>query len=216
MTWRRLRGLLLSGRAVVQGLSEESCGDDPLVLFDRWFRDARRSEWLLPEAMTLATATADGVPAARMMLLKHADQHGFVFYTNYDSRKGQELVDNPRAALVFHWKVLQRQVRVEGSVTRLRHDESYAYFRTRPRGSRIGAWASPQSAVMASRDELERSFAEHESRFAAADVPLPPFWGGMRLLPVRIEFWQGRLNRLHDRIAFTRKGDGWGRQRLAP
>jgi pyridoxamine 5'-phosphate oxidase len=166
--------------------------------------------------MTVATATPDGAPSARMMLLKDVDQRGFVFYTNYQSRKAGELLANPRAALVFHWPVLQRQVRVEGAVARLPQPESETYFRTRPRGSRIGAWASRQSTELATRAELDQRVREYEARFAGQDVPLPPFWGGFRLTPSAIEFWQGRVNRLHDRLRYTRVGGGWAVTRLYP
>ncbi len=166
--------------------------------------------------MTVATATSDGAPSARMMLLKGVDPRGFVFFTNYQSRKSGELLSNPRAALVFHWAVLQRQVRVEGTVEKLPQDESEAYFRTRPRGSRIGAWASKQSAELSRRAELDQRFRECEARFAGQDVPLPPFWGGFRLTPLLIEFWQGRLNRLHDRVRYTREGSSWNVARLYP
>lgn len=166
--------------------------------------------------MTLATATRDGVPAARMMLLKGVDPRGFTFFTNYQSRKAHELLGNARAALVFHWAVLQRQVRVEGTVDRLTDAESEAYFRTRPRASRIGAWASQQSAELSSRSELDRRVSEYEARFAGQDIPLPPFWGGYRLVPTVIEFWQGRINRLHDRLRYTREDTGWTVTRLYP
>lgn len=166
--------------------------------------------------MTVATATNNGAPAARMMLLKGVDSRGFVFYSNYESRKAGELLANPRAALVFHWAVLQRQVRVEGGVTRLTPDESEAYFRTRPRGSRIGAWASKQSAALPGRGELDGRVREYEQRFADREVPLPPFWGGYRLAPAVIEFWQGRVNRLHDRLRYTRTDGGWSVSRLYP
>jgi pyridoxamine 5'-phosphate oxidase len=166
--------------------------------------------------MTVATATAGGAPSARMMLLKGVEDGGFVFFTNYESRKAAEIEANPRAALVFHWPVLERQVRVEGTVARLDPAASEAYFRTRPRGSRIGAWASRQSAALADRAELEAQVREHEARFAGGEVPLPPFWGGFRLVPERIEFWQGRLNRLHDRLRFERAGTGWRAVRLYP
>ena len=212
----RLRALLTMGQGVALGLPDADAGQDPIVLFGRWFDDARRSGLLLPEAMCLATATPDGRPSARMMLLKGADQRGFVFFTNYESRKGDELAANARAALVFHWAVLQRQVRVEGPVERLTDTESAAYFGTRARGSRIGAWASRQSADLASRDELDRRVREYEQRFAGRDVPLPPFWGGLRLVPRVIEFWQGRINRLHDRLRFVRDGNAWRSERLFP
>jgi pyridoxamine 5'-phosphate oxidase len=193
-----------------------TAADDPIAFFLIWFEDARASGIYLPESMTLATAAPDGVPSARMMLLKGVDARGFVFFTNYQSRKGDELLANPRAALVFHWPVLQRQVRVEGTVARITQAESEAYFRTRPRGSRIGAWASQQSAELPSRAELDRRFGEQEQRFAGQEVPLPPFWGGYRLTPSVIEFWQGRINRLHDRLRYTRTTAGWTVTRLYP
>lgn len=193
-----------------------TAADDPIVYFQRWFADATAAGIYLPESMTVATASADGAPAARMMLLKAVDQRGFVFYTNYGSRKGAELAANPRAALVFHWAVLQRQVRVEGPVERLSEAESSAYFRTRARGSRIGAWASRQSAPLPSRAELDQRVRECTVRFAGQDVPLPPFWGGFRLAPQLIEFWQGRANRLHDRVRYTREPAGWSVMRLYP
>lgn len=166
--------------------------------------------------MTLATATPDGVPAARMMLLKGVDQRGFVFFTNYESRKARELLANARAVLVFHWALLQRQVRVEGLVERLTEAESSAYFQTRSRGSQIGAWASQQSAELTSRAELEQRVSEYQAKFAGRQVPLPPFWGGFRLKPDAIEFWQGRINRLHDRLRYTRADGGWAVARLYP
>jgi pyridoxamine 5'-phosphate oxidase len=197
-------------------LPDLTAADDPIAFFERWFGEARAAGIYLPESMTLATATPDGVPAARMMLLKDVDQRGFVFFTNYASRKGRELLANRQAALVFHWAVLQRQVRVEGTVERLPQAQSEAYFQTRPRGSRIGAWASRQSAELSSRAELDGRVKEYERRFAGQDVPLPPFWGGFRLTPAAIEFWQGRINRLHDRIRYTRTGTGWAVTRLQP
>ncbi len=151
-----------------------------------------------------------------MMLLKGCDERGFRFFTNYESRKGEELVSNSRAALVFYWGRLHRQVRVEGTVEKLSEEESRDYFRTRPRGSQLGAWASHQSSVLQTRRELEERFREYESRFKGQEVPLPPFWGGFRLAPERIEFWQGRANRLHDRLLYTRSGRGWERVRLSP
>jgi len=170
----------------------------------------------MPEAMALATATADGVPSVRMVLLKGADADGFTFFTNYESRKGGELEQNPRAALCFHWKELDRQVRVTGTVTRVSAAESLAYFESRPEGSRVGAWASRQSRPLTSRDELLARVDEIGARFAGGDVPLPPFWGGYRVRPERIEFWQGRPDRLHDRFAFDRVPGGWTVVRLYP
>lgn len=204
------------GRGVVRGLPELGPADDPIAFFQRWFEEAKASGLYLPESMTLATATPGGAPSARMMLLKGVDQGGFLFFTNYESRKSQELMANPRAFLVFHWAVLQRQVRVEGTVEQLTHAESEAYFQTRPRGSQIGAWASRQSAELSSREELDRRVREYEERFAGQEVPLPAFWGGFRLTPLAIEFWQGRINRLHDRLRYTRDGQGWTVARLYP
>ncbi len=212
----KLRGLLGLGRAVLVGLSEEAAGDDPLALFSRWFDDAAATGMQLPEAVTLATATAAGRPSARLVLLKSFDERGFVFYTNYESRKAVELEANPVAALVFHWSALQRQLRIEGSVSRISEEESRRYFSSRPRGSRIGAWASKQSAAVEKRDDLDRVFREYERRFAGKNIPLPPFWGGYRLSPDLIEFWQGRANRLHDRLCYRRSGEGWTRTRLSP
>lgn len=170
-----------------------------------------------PEQMALATATLDAVPSVRMVLLKGHDRCGFVFYTNRTSRKGVELLANPRAAGVLHWKPLERQVRVEGAVTELSSDESAAYFASRPRESQVGAWASPQSQPIADRDELERSVARIEERFTSeGEVPLPPFWGGFRIAATTIEFWQGRPGRLHDRVQYVFGPHGWARRRLAP
>jgi pyridoxamine 5'-phosphate oxidase len=211
-----LRSLLTLGTGTVRGLSRAGAGDDPIRLFGKWFDEARRSGIFLPEAIAVATSTSEGSPSVRMMLLKSFDESGFVFYTNFESRKGVELEDNPSAAFVLYWNVLQRQIRVEGSVERLAPEESLAYFRTRERGSRLGAWASRQSSVLESRRELERRFEECKRRFEGQDVPLPPFWGGFRLRPERIEFWQGRANRLHDRICFVREGAGWTVLRLSP
>jgi pyridoxamine 5'-phosphate oxidase len=212
----RLRTIFTLGQGVVRGLPDARPGDDPVALFRAWFAAAQRAGLVLPESMTLATATADGVPAARLVLLKGVSPQGFTFFTNYDSRKGQELAANPRAALAFHWPILQRQVRVEGRVERLSPEESSAYFRTRPRGARIGAWASRQSETLESREELERRVREVDQRYPGEDVPCPPFWGGYRVIPERMEFWQGRINRLHDRLLFERRGDGWEAVRLYP
>ncbi len=211
-----IRTLWTLGKGTFTGLSEPTAGADPLALFGEWFDAARRSGILLPEAMTVATTTGEGVPSARMMLLKGFDDRGFVFYSHYESRKSQELIQNPKAALVFHWSVLQRQVRIEGSVQRIPTEESAAYFRTRHRGSQIGAWASKQSAVLADRGQLEERFRKYEQQFKNGEVPLPALWGGFRLAPTCIEFWQGRVNRLHDRLQYNRQGDSWTVERLYP
>jgi len=212
----RLRTLFTFGQGVFRGLPDARLGDDPLTLFADWYAAAGRAGIYLAEAAALGTASPDGAPAVRMVLLKGFDARGFRFYTNYESRKGRELEANPRAALTFHWAVLERQVRIEGSVTRLTEAESAAYFASRPRGSRIGAWASRQSDVLDRRETLEDRVRDAERRFAGGDVPLPPFWGGYLLAASRIEFWQGRVNRLHDRVLFERTASGWERRRLYP
>jgi pyridoxamine 5'-phosphate oxidase len=211
-----LRTLFTLGRGLARGLPEAAADRDPIDLFQDWYGAATRAGILLPESMTLATADADARPSARMVLLKSCTPEGFVFYTNYASRKAADLAANPRAALVFHWAVLQRQVRVEGSVERVSEKTSAAYFQSRPRGSRIGAWASRQSHPLAERRILEKRLDRYQRRFAGAEVPLPPFWGGYRLVPEQIEFWQGRADRLHDRLLFSRMADGWEAQRLYP
>jgi pyridoxamine 5'-phosphate oxidase len=212
----KIRALITLGEGITRGISELKVSEDPLSLFATWFNSAKRAGLALPEAMTVATAAADGSPSARMMLLKDFGPDGFVFYTNYESRKAGDLQENPRAALLFHWPTLQRQIRIEGGVEKISTEESAAYFRTRPRGSCIGAWSSKQSSPLDSRDELEQRFGEYERRFGGIDVPLPPFWGGFRVRPERIEFWQGRINRLHDRIQYTREGNHWKIERLYP
>jgi pyridoxamine 5'-phosphate oxidase len=188
---------------------------EPLAPFGRWFAEAQASEELA-EAMTLATVAADGRPAARLVLLKGFDARGFVFYTNLDSRKSLELRDNPLAALCFLWKSRRRQVRIEGAAEPVAAAEADAYFASRPRDSQLGAWASAQSRPLASREALERRVGEFAQRFGEGPVPRPPFWAGFRVVPDRVEFWQERPFRLHDRWLFIRDGEAWRRQRLYP
>jgi len=198
-------------------LREEDVDPDPIRQFQRWFDEATQSEVHDPNAMTLATATADGRPSARVVLLRGVDERGFAFFTNYQSKKARELGANPRAALVFFWHDLERQVRIEGRVERATAPESDQYFQSRPVGAKIGAWASPQSEVIPSRDELEKRCREIENRFSDGPIPRPANWGGYRVVPEAIEFWQGRPNRLHDRLRYTRSAeDGWIIERLAP
>ena len=189
--------------------------EGPLAQFRRWYEEAEAAS-AVPEAAALATATTDGLPSVRMVLVKRADERGFAFHTNLESRKGAELAANPRAALLFHWRELGRQVRVEGAVERLSEAEADAYFRTRPRESRLAAWASPQSRPIADRAELDELYRRAEARFAGGDVPLPPHWGGFRVVPDAYEFWQHGENRLHDRVRYRRDGGDWRRERLAP
>lgn len=188
----------------------------PFERFERWFAEAKAKEPALPEAMTVATATRDGLPAARMVLLKAADACGFVFYTNFESRKGEEIAANPRAALCFHWKSLLRQVRIEGAVKTVDDAEADAYFASRPRGAQIAAWASAQSRPYGARAELEERLAEAEARFGVGAVPRPPFWSGYRVVPSLFEFWEDRPFRLHDRLVYRRAGGGWKTERQFP
>jgi pyridoxamine 5'-phosphate oxidase len=197
-------------------LMESDLDADPVRQFQRWFDEALAAGLHEPHAMTLATATPDGRPSARMVLLRGVDANGFVFFTNYDSRKGLELTANPRAALLFWWGELERQVRVEGTVEHATSAESDAYFRGRPRESQLGAWTSPQSQVIASREVLETEFRDAETRFPNQDVPRPSNWGGYRVRPDSFEFWQGRPGRLHDRLRYRPSGNGWTLERLAP
>jgi len=206
----------LPDNLALEGLDEKTIDRDPIKQFQLWFDDAIAAKLPLPEAMTLATATPDGKPSARMVLLKQVDQDGFVFFTNYHSAKAEQLDANPYAALVFYWAKLDRQVRVEGSVSKTSAQESQDYFRTRPRESQIGAWASAQSQAISSRDVLEQRAHELEELYLNREVDCPQHWGGYRLKPERIEFWKSRIGRLHDRILYVRNADNWTITRLAP
>jgi pyridoxamine 5'-phosphate oxidase len=199
-----------------RGLRKADLLADPLEQFTRWFDEACKAPLLEPNGMTLATVDAAGQPAARTVLLKGIDRRGLVFYTNLDSRKAREVAANPKAALLFWWPPHARQVRFEGAIEPVEDAAADAYFATRPRGSQIGAWASAQSSVIADRAALEAAEQEIAERFAGGPVPRPPFWGGYRLVPERIEFWQGRSNRLHDRLRYTRQAERWQIDRLAP
>jgi pyridoxamine 5'-phosphate oxidase len=199
------------------GLYQTDLEPDPIRQFARWFEKVLETKLPEPNAMTLATASKEGVPSARVVLLKEFDQRGFVFFTNYESRKGRELDENPHAALVFFWAPLRRQVRVAGSVTRVSREESESYFHTRPMGSQIGAWASHQSRVLSNREALEEQVWRFAGKFAGQSIPLPPFWGGYRVHPNTVEFWQARPDRLHDRFLYTRAvGGQWKIERLSP
>lgn len=198
------------------GLTEQDLAAEPVEQFRRWFAEAGEAGERLPETVVLATATAGGVPSARAVLLKGVDERGFVVFTNHESRKGRELEANPHAALVFLWPSLGRQVRVEGTVERADRDEVERYFATRPRGSQLGAWASPQSTVIPDREALDALVAAAEERFGESGIPAPPFWGGYRVRPEAVEFWQHQDDRLHDRLRYRRDGDGWTVERLAP
>ena len=206
----------LSSDALAEGLDEKTIDRDPIKQFQTWLNEAFAAKLPLAEAMTLATATPDGKPSARMVLLKQVDHDGFVFFTNYNSAKARQLDANPHAALVFYWSQLDRQVRVEGSISKTSAEESREYFATRPRESQIGAWASQQSEAIESRAALEARAAELERQYGDRDIDCPEHWGGYRLKPERIEFWKSRIGRLHDRILYQREGDSWSITRLAP
>ncbi|PVY77394.1 pyridoxamine 5'-phosphate oxidase [Tamilnaduibacter salinus] len=198
------------------GLSRTALADDPVAQFDAWFRQAQAANLLEPNALSLATADGHGRPGVRTVLLKAYDEHGFVFFTNYESTKAQALAANPRAAMLFPWLDLNRQVVIEGHVEKIPDEQSQAYFAARPRGSRVGAWASRQSQTIDSREALEQQVARESERFGEGEIPRPPFWGGYRLVPERFEFWQGRTSRLHDRFEYRRNNGDWVIQRLQP
>lgn len=191
-------------------------GRDPIALFQEWLKEAEASEPNDPNAMTVATADAEGRPSARMVLLKSVDDRGFVFYTNFESRKGRELLANPQAALLFHWKTLRRQVRVEGPVAAVADDEADEYFWSRARDSQIGAWASQQSRPMEGRWDLEKRVAYYAAKHAVGRVPRPPYWSGFRITPERFEFWRDRAFRLHERLVYCRAGEAWATEQLFP
>ena len=211
----KIRTLLTLGKGVTGNLPPPPKDADPYSLFADWFDFASNAGILLPEAMSLSTCNLDNRPSSRMVLLKSFDENGFVFYTNYGSRKAEDLDANPNAALLFHWTTLQRQVRIEGKAVRVSKEVSAAYFNSRNRGSKIGAWASRQSQTLESRDTLKQKENYYQNKFPG-DVPAPDFWGGYVLKPVQFEFWQGRINRLHDRIVYTENGASWISKRLNP
>jgi pyridoxamine 5'-phosphate oxidase len=198
------------------GLAEKDLARDPYRQFEKWFQEAEAAKIAEPNAMTLSTCTRDGRPSARTMLLKGVDGRGFVFFANYESRKGRELHENPRAALVFPWLALERQVIIEGALTKVPREESETYFHSRPRASQLAAWGSQQSTIISGRSVLEDSMKMLEQKYAGRDVPLPPHWGGWRLVPETVEFWQGRRSRLHDRLRYRRDKEDWLIERLAP
>jgi pyridoxamine 5'-phosphate oxidase len=201
----------------LQTLLEADIATDPFVQFGRWWDDALKSELDEVNAMTLATASSAGQPDARIVLLKSYTDDGFVFFTNYSSRKGRELAENPKACLVFFWKELERQVRITGSVEKVSASESDEYFKSRPAGSKVGAWASPQSTVIESRETIEQNILQYQQKFESAEIERPPHWGGYIVIPTVIEFWQGRPSRLHDRLQYSKMQDGsWKIERLAP
>lgn len=200
----------------LNGLLESDLDPDPFVQFERWMQQAIEAELMLPNSMALATVDSSDKPAVRIVLLKSIDHSGLVFFTNYESRKGEELAKNPNASVLFHWVELERQVRVEGVVEKTSTAESEEYFRSRPYESQLGAWASHQSGVVPNRAFLEQRFAELSAQYSGRDVPLPPYWGGFRMRPHCFEFWQGRVNRLHDRLRYTKQREDWKIDRLSP
>ncbi|MFT5759792.1 MAG: pyridoxamine 5'-phosphate oxidase [Alteromonadaceae bacterium] len=215
--FEKLRCLLTFGQGVALPLSELSAHSKPLPLFEQWFNDAKKSGILLPESMSVSSCSKDGQPSSRMVLLKEFNEDGFVFYTNYGSKKSHELEENTKVALLFHWNVLQRQIRIEGTVSRVSIEQSANYFHSRDRGSQIGAWASKQSQKLSFDDELKERDAHFKNKFAnSGEIPLPTFWGGWQVKPHYIEFWQGRASRLHDRVCFEKENEQWQKFKLHP
>jgi len=214
--FEKLRCLFTFGQGVALPLPEIPANSTPLPLFKQWFADANKSGILLPEAMSVSSCSQNGQPSSRMVLLKDFDEHGFVFFTNYGSRKSNELNENSKVALLFHWNVLQRQIRIEGTVEKITQQESADYFHSRDRGSQIGAWASKQSEKLSHENELKDRMAQFSDKYAQCEVPLPEFWGGWRVKPTYIEFWQGRANRLHDRVCFEKQENDWLNYKLHP
>lgn len=200
----------------IMGLNEADLHEDPIKQFEAWFTQAANEGIVEPNAFTLATVSAEGKPSSRIVLLRNFDQRGFTFFTNYNSQKGSDMAENPYVAMNFFWPDMERQIRINGTVEKITALESLDYFKSRPRGSQIGAWASDQSKELVSRELLEGRIAEIEKRFAGKDVEKPPFWGGFRVKPETIEFWQGRPSRLHDRLRYSKQGDGWKVDRLNP
>jgi len=212
----KIRCLFTFGQGVALPLPNISESTQPLALFDQWFNDAHKSGILLPESMSVSSCNNEGQPSSRMVLLKSFDEEGFVFYTNYHSRKSGELEANNKVALLFHWNVLQRQVRIEGEVEKICPEQSAEYFHSRDRGSQIGAWASKQSQKITQDDQLIKRFKKLTNEFGQDEIPYPEFWGGWRVKPHNIEFWQGRASRMHDRICFERKNHQWQQYKLQP
>lgn len=214
--FEKLRCLFTFGQGVALPLPELSANTTPDQLFEQWFADASKSGILLPEAMSVSSCSSDGQPSSRMVLLKDYDEEGFVFFTNYACRKSHELSENNKVALLFHWNVLQRQIRIEGTVEKVSTQESADYFHSRDRGSQVGAWASKQSQKLKYDDELKERMSHYQNKFSEGEVPHPEFWGGWRVKPHAIEFWQGRANRLHDRLCFEKENDTWLNHKLNP